>query len=117
MRFDGIGANSVVFSPNSDRTAYAARLGSTWYAVVDERVLSSHPHIVFGSLAFTLDSQHLAYAARARSGHVVLLDDEVLLTCDCIITIGGGRIQMAQQNILRCLTLTAGAIYTVEVVL
>lgn len=51
-----------VFSPDSQRVAYAAKVGEKWFAVVDGKEEESYDHIVDGPI-FSPDSKRVAYVA------------------------------------------------------
>ena len=61
--YDGIGAGSLVFSPNGQRLAYVAQVGKQQVVVVDGQASKPYKGIAVGSLVFSADSQHVAYAA------------------------------------------------------
>jgi len=59
--YDGIGANSLVFSPDGKHLAYAAQQGNNWFAVVDGVEEAACEGIC--DLAFSPDSKRVAYVA------------------------------------------------------
>ena len=76
--FTGIGAGSLVFSPNGQRLAYVAQVGKQQVVVVDGQASKPYKGIAVGSLVFSADSQHVAYAANdeAKDTWFVVLDGQ-----------------------------------------
>jgi WD40 repeat protein len=62
----------IVFSPNSQRIAYAAQQGTRWCAVVDGQEGPSHDGV--GLFAFSPDSDRLAYVASDGSRRHEIVD-------------------------------------------
>jgi len=59
--YDEIDRNSIIFSPDSQRIAYTAKVGNHWIAVVDGIEGKSYDHIQ--NLVFSPDSKSVAYIA------------------------------------------------------
>jgi glucose/arabinose dehydrogenase len=57
-------ASTLTFSPNSQRIAYAARMGDKWALVVDGIAGKPHDAILAGPPAFSPDSRRVAYGAK-----------------------------------------------------
>jgi hypothetical protein len=69
----------IVFSPDSKRTAYVAKVGEkrfnaneNWAAVVDGK--EEQPYDGIGSLIFSPDSRHAAYVAGTEARQFVVVD-------------------------------------------
>jgi len=62
-----------VFSPDSQRVAYSAKVGEKWFAVVDGKEEESYDYIVDGPI-FSPDSQHVAYSAEVGEKWFVVVN-------------------------------------------
>jgi len=69
-----IAKGSVVFSPDSRRTAFWAQVGVKWVAVEDGKEGKAYDTIDEESLTFSPDSQHLAYEATVGNKWTVVVD-------------------------------------------
>ena len=67
---------SVVFSPDSQRLAYAINDGGKLLVVVDGQQGEQYDRIEHGSLLFSPDSQQLAYVARRAGEWFVVVDGQ-----------------------------------------
>jgi len=115
--YSAIGANTLIFSPDSQRVAYAARVGSGRYrkfVVVDGKEGKKYDNISEGSLSFTPDSKKAAYAARKGSNGFVVVDAEEGSQYDDIVTRAGGRIVFDSPDRLQYLARKGSRIYLVE---
>ncbi|MDI7246652.1 MAG: hypothetical protein QME92_04165 [Bacillota bacterium] len=73
-------STDIVFSPDGERLAYAARKGTKWIVVVDGKEGPAYDEIgagrfssQTGSLAFSSDGMHFAYVAiKGKNNHLVL---------------------------------------------
>jgi hypothetical protein len=70
--YDGIGKDTVVFSPDSKRVAYAARRGSMWVVVVDG--VEGKAYYGIATPVFSPDSRRVAYEARRGDKQLVVVD-------------------------------------------
>lgn len=67
-----------VFSPDSRRVAYAAKIGKKWSVVVDGQAGPAYDELRIAPypLPFSPDSKHLAYAAKRSGKWVVVVDGQ-----------------------------------------
>ncbi len=72
--FDGIGAGSLVFSPDGRRFAYGAKQGNTWFVVLDGQVGPEFDGV--GEIVFSPDGRRFAYGARKGKKWFVVLDGQ-----------------------------------------
>ena len=63
-----------IFSPDSRRLAYVARIKRTWRVVVDGREDKTYDGVLEDSLRFSPDSRHYAYAAKRGDKQVLVLN-------------------------------------------
>jgi len=69
-----MGGSFLKISPNSQRVAYAARVGTKQFVVVDGNEEKPYDAIVPDTLSFSPDSQRVAYAARVGTKQFVVVD-------------------------------------------
>lgn len=81
--YAGIGTDSLVFSPDSQRLAYAAERRGAWVLVVDGRASREWDGI--GEVVFSPDSERVAYAAESRGRWHVVVDGVVGVPVDGIL--------------------------------
>ncbi len=76
--YDAIGASSLVFSPDSQRLAYAAKRTvdkvDKWLIVVDGIEGPEHEMVASGPPLFSPDSKHVAYLMMRGKKWIVVLD-------------------------------------------
>jgi hypothetical protein len=73
-RWDGVAPETVVFSPDSQRLAYAAQQGEQWLVVVD-----GEPGQLFdgiGGVIFSPNGRRVAYSAQQQGQWLVVLDNQ-----------------------------------------
>jgi hypothetical protein len=109
-----MGGSFLKISPNSQRVAYAARVGTKQFVVVDGNEEKPYDAIMPDTLRFSPDSQRVAYAARVGTKRFVVVDGRRDKQYDAIVTIGGVRISFDLANNLRYLARKGAAIYVVE---
>lgn len=63
-RFDAIGENTLLLSPDSKRIAYAAQSGKTWSVVLDGKAGKGYAKT--GQMLFSPDSKRFAYVAKVN---------------------------------------------------
>src|ERR1019366_10033989 len=73
--YDSIGANSLTFSPDSLRFAYAAQRGKLHFVVVDGREGGAFEGIQQGGLAFSPDSRRVAFSAGRGARRFAVVDE------------------------------------------
>ena len=73
-KYDRVGKDSLVFSPDSRHVAYLAEADGRWFVVADGEEGRRYDRIEKGSLTFSPDSQHVAYVAEAASKQFVVVD-------------------------------------------
>jgi len=73
-QYDDIYSGGPIFSPDSTRVAYGARVGNKWFVVVDGKEQKQYDGILKDSLIFSPDSQRLAYAAGVGNERFVVID-------------------------------------------
>ena len=66
----------IVFSPDSQRLAYAGWVGKSAVLVVDGQISQPYDQIGMVGLFFSPDSQHLAYAAKKGKNWCVVVDSK-----------------------------------------
>jgi Tol biopolymer transport system component len=71
--YEGIGKDSLSFSPGGKHVAYAAEHGTNWFMVVDGKPEASQEGIGGGS-CFSPDGRRLAYIAHRKGHQVVVVD-------------------------------------------
>ena len=82
-----------LFSPNSQRLAYAAGLNEDQHVVVlDGRESPPYAGIKPATLAFSPDSRRLAYGARSGKQWTVVVDGQSGTLYDTLLSIGGGKL-------------------------
>jgi len=69
-----MGGSFLKISPNSQRVAYAARVGTKQFVVMDGNEEKPYDAIVPDTLRFSPDSQRVAYAARVGTKQFVVVD-------------------------------------------
>ena len=69
-----MGGSFLKISPNSQRVAYAARVGTKQFVVVDGREERRYDGVLEGTLSFSPDSQRVAYVARVGAKQLVVVD-------------------------------------------
>ena len=74
--YTAIVAESLTFSPNGQRLAYGAAVGTQMFVVVDGQEGPRYDALVADSLRFSPDSQRLAYGARQGQQWSVVLDGQ-----------------------------------------
>jgi hypothetical protein len=109
-KYDGIGENSIIFSPDSKRVAYAARVGKKWFVVVDRK--EGKKYEVAGCLLFSSDSDIVAYIAGVGNKQLVVVNGKEGKKYDAILK-GGGIIFDAPDS-LHYLVLKDSDVYLVE---
>ena len=72
--YGGIGANSIVFSPDSKRWAYYAKDSAGLRVVLDGEEQPSFDAVQKGSLVFSPDSSQFAYIAAREGTHYLVLN-------------------------------------------
>lgn len=72
-QYDEVG-EYLIFSPNSQRMAYNARLGKNTFVVVDGK--EGKPYNGTGTPAFSLDSKHVIYGVKAGNQTMIIVDDK-----------------------------------------
>jgi hypothetical protein len=100
----------LLFSPDSVRLAYRARVGKKWCVVVDGEEEKQYDYT--WALIFSLDSKHLAYAAEVGYKNFVLLDGKEGKRYDGIPK--RGRIIFDSADTLHYLVWKGREIYLVE---
>ena len=70
--YEGIGGMSLKFSPHSERVAYAAKVGSKQFVVVDGKEQKQYDGV--GLLTFSPQGNHIAYAAKRGDKWLVVID-------------------------------------------
>jgi Tol biopolymer transport system component len=70
--YDGVGAGTITFSPNSERLAYAAKFGKKWFIV--EGGNKGEGYDLVYSLLFSPDGVRLAYIAISKNKQFVVVD-------------------------------------------
>jgi hypothetical protein len=69
-----MGGSFFQISPDNKRVAYAARVGTKQFVVVDGNEEKPYDAILPGTLNFSSDSQRVAYAARVGAKQLVVVD-------------------------------------------
>jgi Tol biopolymer transport system component len=64
----------LTISPNGERLAYAARIGSQWFVVVDGREGPRHEGVLGKTPIFSPDGRHVAYGGREGRRFFVVVD-------------------------------------------
>ena len=72
-QYDEVG-EQLIFSPNSQRIAYHARLGKNTFMVVDGK--EGKPYNGTGAPEFSLDSQHVVYGVQAGNKTMIIVDEK-----------------------------------------
>ena len=83
--FDGIGADSFLFSTNGEHFAYVAQNGDKRCVVLDQRVGPKFDGIGMNTLLFSTNSEHLAYVAINAGKEFAVLDEKAGPEFDGII--------------------------------
>lgn len=80
--YDGLALRQIVFSPDSRRMAYPARVGEAWFVVVDGRRVG--PFAGVGELVFSPDGGQLAYVVEREGLWTVLVDGDTVGSFDSV---------------------------------
>ena len=75
-KYDGIGAGTLIFSADSQRVAYGARVGDKWFVVVDGKIGRRYNVIVRGGEVVFDSSDSLHYLAQRGSG-IYLVEEQI----------------------------------------
>ena len=75
-RYDALVADSLRFSPDSQRVAYGARQGKQWSVMLMGSPGQLYDGIGAGSLVFSPNGQRLAYVAQVGKQQVVVVDGQ-----------------------------------------
>ena len=104
-----------VFSPDSQRLAYAAAVHEAKQVVaLDGRESKAYTGIKVGLLAFSPDSRHLAYGAQGDKGWVMVLDDQEGKPYENLLSLGGGKIVFDAPDRFHYLATRGQDIYVVQ---
>jgi len=106
--YDGV--ESFIFSANSQRVAYIAKLGGKQLAVVDGKPGSDYDAIA--SIAFSSDSQHVIYTATQGGKQIVVLDGKPKSAIDAMLK--GSRLVFDSPTALHTLARRENTIYRVK---
>ena len=91
--YQTIGDESLRFSPDGARLAYAVQVDDRWAAVVDNQ--AGEPHDGIAEMRFSSDSKHLAYVAQDDQSEAVILDSKPERSFDAI---GGGSLVFSPDS-------------------
>jgi WD40 repeat protein len=91
--YQTIGDESLRFSPDGTRLAYAAQVDERWAAVVDGQ--AGEPHDGIAEMLFSPDGKRLAYVAQDGESEAVVLDGKLERSFDGI---GGGSLVFSPDN-------------------
>ncbi len=80
--YNRIGQDAIVFSPNSQRLAYAAVSRGQWYVNIDGK--EEGPYEGTGALGFSHDSQRVAYIAAVGGRWITVVDGKMGKSYDWI---------------------------------
>jgi hypothetical protein len=72
--YDDIGADGVIFGPDSRRFAYTSKKAGKWFVISDIGESKSYDHIGPGTITFDTSSTHLAWAAGIAGKWVIVVD-------------------------------------------
>ena len=112
-QYDRIGSGSL-FSPDSKRVAYGAKVGNKQFVVVDGKEEKQYDSILGAGPVFSPDSQRVGYAAQVGNKRCVVVDGKEGKQYDSIVYLGGGKIMFDSADSLHYLALKGGGIYLVE---
>jgi hypothetical protein len=104
-----------VFSPDSQRLAYAVAVDEAKQIVVLEgRESKAYNGIKMDLLAFSPDSRHLAYGAQGDKGWCVVLDGQEGKPYENLFILGGGKIVFDAPDRFHYLATRGQDIYVVQ---
>ncbi len=83
-RYDGMGIDTFIFSPDSKRFAYVVINGKNTFVVVDGKEEKQYDSIGKGTLIFSPDSKRVAYAVWVGDKNIVVVDGKEGILYDSI---------------------------------
>jgi len=116
--FDRVGGGTLVFSADSDRLGYIARVGRQSHVVIDGKVLGEErksPYDMVAYLTFTPDGKQYVYAATSgKTAFTVVGDREAAHRYDAIWTLPEARFLFDGPKTFHYLALKQGSVYLVQ---
>ena len=112
--YDATGKGSLAFSPDSEHTAYLAKVGDKVLVVVDGTEGKPYDGIAGGSLIFSPDSKRVVYGAFLQGKAFVVVDGQEGKSYDGIITSVGGGIIFDSPDSFHYLAVRDSSVYLVE---
>lgn len=108
-QYDSIG-DTLIFSPDAKRLAYAAQEGNKWFVIVDGQECTKYDGV--SSITFSPDSKRVAYGAGMGEKNLVVIDGKESKLYDGMIR--GSKIVFDSPDMLHYLVLKDTSVYLVE---